>query len=113
MSEENYLRLSHTITQATPAYGDKDRVFIKSNTSTKKGDTANTSCWILSINHIGTHMDAPYHFCENGAKTFEITVKDYFFYKISLIDIPCTEAKLIGIDDVKQFAGTIKPDTEF
>jgi kynurenine formamidase len=66
---------------------------------------------MLPNNHIGTHIDSPYHFCENGAKTFDIPVGDYFYNKVSLIDVPCTEAKLIGIDDIKLFT-TILPDTE-
>lgn len=108
----SYLRLSHTISSSTPAYGNKDRIFIKPNSAIKNGDTANTSCWFLPNNHIGTHIDSPYHFCENGAKTFDIPVGEYFYNIVSLIDIPCTEGKLIGIDDVKSFSTIIAPDTE-
>ncbi|WP_439699154.1 cyclase family protein [Mucilaginibacter sp. AW1-7] len=108
---QDYLLLSHIVSQLTPAYGDKDRVFIKTNSAISKGDTANTSCWFFSNNHIGTHIDSAHHFCENGQKTFEIPIRDYFYEKVSIVDIPCTEAKLIDIEDFKTLT-TIKPDTE-
>lgn len=108
---KNCILLSHIITEDTPAYGNKDRITIKANSSISNGDTANTSSWFFSNNHIGTHMDSAYHFCENGAKTFEIPLHDFFFNQVSFIDIPATEAKLIGINDVIN-AGTIHPETE-
>jgi len=67
----------------------------------QRGETANTSSWTFSNNHIGTHIDAPYHFCETGKKTYEIPVDEYIFDKVELIDIPCTNAKLIGIEDIE------------
>lgn len=94
--------LSHLISQSTPSYGNRDRISIKANSSIQKGDTANSSAWTFSNNHIGTHMDAPYHFCEKGKKTYEISIDDYFFNKIQLIDVPCKEAKLIGIKELEQ-----------
>lgn len=103
--------LSHIITENTPAYGNKDRIFIRHNSSISKGDTANTSCWIFSNNHIGTHMDSAFHFCNDGKKTYEIPLKEYYFDKIGLADIPCTEAKLIGIADLDLIAD-ISPDIE-
>lgn len=98
----NNICLSHIISQETPSYGNRDRVFIRTNSAIKKGDAANSSTWIFSNNHIGTHMDSPHHFCEKGKKTYEIPVDDYFFNKIHLIDVPCNEAKLIGIKELEQ-----------
>ena len=98
----NYICLSHIISHDTPSYGNRDNVSIKANSSIQKGETANCSSWVFSNNHIGTHIDSPYHFCENGKKTYEIPVDDYIFNNVHLMDIPCKEAKLIGIKDFEK-----------
>lgn len=103
--------LSHVISQSTPSYGNRDRFFVRVASSIQKGETANTSTWIFSNNHIGTHIDAPYHFCEAGKKTFEMPVDEYIFNKVQLIDIPCTMAKLIDINDLES-TSKIKSDIE-
>jgi len=103
--------LSHILTQNTPSYGNRDRIFIRANSAIQNGETANTSTWIFSSNHIGTHIDAPYHFCETGKKTYEIPVDEYIFNQVHLIDIPCTNAKLIGIKDLENIS-EIKKDIE-
>ncbi|WDF79160.1 cyclase family protein [Mucilaginibacter sp. KACC 22773] len=93
------IRLSHIISQNTPSYGNKDRVFIRDNSSILKGETANTTCWVFSNNHIGTHIDSSFHFCQDGKKTFEIPLEEYFYKKVATVDIPCSEAKLIDVGD--------------
>ncbi len=100
--------LSHIISHSTPSYGNRDRVLIKDNSSIQKGETANSSSWTFTNNHIGTHIDAPYHFCEKGKKTYEIAIDDYIFNHVQLIDIPCTGAKLIGISDLEKIPGLQK-----
>ena len=103
--------LSHIISQNTPSYGNSDGIIIRSNSAIERNETANTSTWIFSNNHIGTHIDAPYHFCEKGKKTYEIAIDDYIFNKAQLIDIPCASAKLIGITDLEKIPG-IQQDIE-
>jgi kynurenine formamidase len=93
------IRLSHIISQNTPAYGNRDRIFIRDNSSILKGETANTSCWIFSNNHIGTHIDSAFHFCQDGKKTFEIPLDDYYYKKVVTVEILCSEAKLISTND--------------
>lgn len=109
---KNYIRLSHIISQSTPAYGDRDRVFIRDNSSILKGDTANSSCWIFSNNHIGTHIDSPRHFAADGMKTQDFPIQDFFFNKIKLVNISCTEGILIGIKDFESVENEIQNDVE-
>lgn len=107
----NNVFLSHIISQNTPSYGNRDHILIRTNSAIQKGDTSNSSEWFFSNNHIGTHMDAPYHFCENGKKTYEIPADDYFYNKVQLIDIPCENAKLIDIKDLEEVS-SIRKDVE-
>ena len=93
---KTYICLSHIISQNTPSYGNRDRIILRTNSSIKQGETANSSCWIFSNNHIGTHIDVPYHFSETGKKTFEISVDEFIFNKVQLIDINCNKACFWG-----------------
>lgn len=99
----NYALLSHTLCQNTPSYGNRDKVIIRVNSSIRAGETANSSCLILSNNHIGTHIDVPRHFAIDGKRTIDYPISDYIFDKCQLIDIPKSDACLIGIEEVKNF----------
>lgn len=105
-----YVLLSHTLRQDTPSYGNRDKVIIRVNSSIKAGETANSSCWVLSNNHIGTHIDVPRHFSLDGKRTIDYPISDYVFENCQVIDIPRTEACLISPDDLKRV--NIRPDVE-
>jgi kynurenine formamidase len=98
----NYIFLSHILDSSTPSYGDRDSVEIIPQNQISQGATANTSTWKFSNNHIGTHIDLPYHFDENGKKTQDYSAKDFIFTKVALIDILCEDGILIN-DEIVSF----------
>lgn len=106
----NYVLLSHVLRQDTPSYGNRDKVIIRVNSSIKAGETANSSCLVLSNNHIGTHVDVPRHFSVDGKRTVDYPIGDYVFEACQVIDLPKTGACLIGPDDLKDCQ--IPADTE-
>ena len=57
--------LSYKLNDTTPAYGGKTGFTSKPQSSIKNSDSANTSIWKFP-NHIGTHIDFPYHFYDEG-----------------------------------------------
>ena len=93
--------LTHPIDNETPSYGNRDLIRIASKSSITNGDTANTSELHFSNNHMGTHIDVPKHFFENGKSLTDIKPEEWFFESVSLIDITCEEARLISINDFK------------
>lgn len=97
----NYVLLSHVLKQDTPSYGNRDRVIIRVNSSIRSGETANSSCLVLSNNHIGTHIDVPQHFSDKGKKTTDYPIGDFVFDKVQLIDLPCAGPQLIDGEDIK------------
>jgi len=60
-----FIFLSYKIDSNTPIYGGKTSFLSNKETSIKNGDSANTQKWNMQ-NHLGTHIDFPYHFYENG-----------------------------------------------
>jgi kynurenine formamidase len=97
-----FIRLSHTLDTDTPSYGNRDRLIVRISSAIRCGDTANSSCWIFSSNHIGTHIDVPRHFSDAGAGVEDIPVRDLFFDNIELADIPCSSARLISEYDFSE-----------
>ena len=67
-----FIFLSYEIDLNTPIYGGKKGFLSKPSSSIEHGDTANTSKWEFP-NHIGTHIDFPYHFYKNGQTVDDFT----------------------------------------
>lgn len=95
-----YVLLSHVLKQDTPSYGNRDKVIIRVNSCIRGGETANSSCLVLSNNHIGTHIDVPRHFSDSGKKTTDYPIGDYVFEKVQVIDLLCDGPKLIEGSDL-------------
>lgn len=110
MQANNIVYLTHPYDEQTPSYGGKDGVRIETQSSIESGDTANTSAWSFSNNHIGTHVDVPYHFSKDGKKLLDYSPGEWLYNKISVIDVPCTTAKLIEIEDLNE--SNISSDVE-
>ncbi len=81
--------LSYTLNAQTPSYGNRHPLKMEFLNSISKGDTTNDST-ISSTVHIGTHLDMPYHFYDNG-QTIESYSADFFYFsKILFFEIQPT-----------------------
>ncbi len=108
--KNNLLFLSHPYTSDTPSYGNRDMVKVTANSSISSGETANSSCWVFTNNHIGTHIDVPFHFNDKGKKVADYEAKDWVFLNVVLIDVPCEKATLISEKEIQKF--DINPEVE-
>lgn len=91
------------MSETTPSYANRDAFRIRKGSAIFDGDSANTSRWEFTNNHIGTHVDAPLHFDPNGLSTDQIDTSQWLFEKVALVHVPCTSARLINVDDLKNF----------
>ncbi len=107
--KNNFIFLSHFLEENSPSYGNRDKITIGSESQISQGDSANSSRWGFSINHIGTHIDFPSHFYNDGSSLSDFTASDFIFNHPQLIDVPCEQAKLIEIDELKT---EIKKETD-
>ncbi len=70
---------------STPTYGNRNKFICEKKSDILKGDVANDSSIETTV-HIGTHIDMPYHFYENG-QTIENFDSQYFdFANVLFID---------------------------
>jgi len=90
------ISLSHKIDSSTPMYGGKKGFEFKIESSISRGDTANTQRWTFP-NHLGTHIDTPYHFYQNGKKLDGDPPSFWFFKgeKIQILNVKLPEKKLL------------------
>ncbi|NQT02644.1 MAG: cyclase family protein [Planctomycetes bacterium] len=102
-SNHKLIRLSHILSETTPSYGNRDSFRVRKASSISNGASANTSRWEFTNNHIGTHVDAPSHFDPQGLATSDIDTSNWFFNSVMLVDMPCSGARLINVDDLKNF----------
>ena len=80
------LFLSHFINKNTPVYGGVENAFISETISSiNEGHTSNSSKFIFN-NHIGTHIDFPFHFSNTGAKTNDYDSSFWVFNKVGFIN---------------------------
>jgi len=93
--------LSHFLTTNTPSYGNRDEFKVTPKSDINTGDSANTSEWSFTNNHLGTHIDLPRHFCKEGFAYEDYSAQDFIFNTVSLIDYPCISGVLIRKQDVQ------------
>jgi arylformamidase len=84
--------LSYFIDEQTPAYGGQQgSIQLVKNRSIGKGDTTNELRLALP-NHIGTHIDFPYHFSDEGKKCDDYPAAFWLFNRIGFLE--CSVEKL-------------------
>ena len=91
--------LSYALDENTPTYGNRDKFTITQKGQILSGDGANTSTWNFTNNHLGTHIDTPYHFIESGKKTLDYTAEDFCFNNIHIIENLCHNGDLISLSN--------------
>ncbi len=92
-----YLYLSYILDDNTPTYGNRNRFVCEKKSSIEKDDVANDSSIHTTV-HMGTHIDMPYHFYDNG-QTIEDFEIDYFrFDHVLFVDL--TPSDIIIKDDL-------------
>lgn len=78
--------LSYLLNGQTPSYGNRNAFEIKKQSSIVQGGTANDSRIVTSV-HIGTHLDMPYHFYDEGQSIESYDADFFIFTKILFLEI--------------------------
>ena len=92
---------------STPAFDNGPSLTITPMKEIKKGGSSNSYTMSLQ-NHLGTHVDAPNHFDENGKPLSSFSMEDLTFTRPYLVDIPKKESELITRSDLTPHKGAIE-----
>jgi arylformamidase len=98
--------LSYELGQGTPTYRDNPPVELRHVSKIADGAVAN---WfsLSTINHNGTHVDAPWHFDPAGQRLDELDPTTFVFSRPVLIDLPKGPGELITDDDLRPFGDAL------
>ncbi len=93
--------LSHILDKSTPAYGGGSGFSSSSEKLMCNGDSCNTSQLHLS-NHIGTHVDAPKHFVEQGVSVEAYKADEWVFTNPLIINVNLEPGEIITLEYLKE-----------
>jgi len=99
------LFLSYFLHESTPAYaGAEGTITFEKSRSISKGDTSN-NLKLTFPNHIGTHIDFPYHFNETGKKLDDYPAGFWIFNRVGFLNC--------NVDEIQDRLDLISDDIEF
>ncbi len=105
----NWIFLSHQLNAATPTYGDRGGFKLDSASRIADGATSNSMLLVLP-NHVGTHIDCPRHFFDDGHTVTDVPASQWVFVSPLVLDIPKGPAEIITAADVKKALERFTPD---
>ncbi|EKI2579615.1 cyclase family protein [Campylobacter coli] len=82
----DYIYLSYCLDEATPTYGNNDKIKLIKKSSIERKDIANHTIITTSV-HSGTHIDMPLHFFPNGQNINDFCCSDFIFNYVLFIEI--------------------------
>lgn len=89
-----YVWLSYLLDKSTPSYGGTLKLEVEPIKRISNGDSCNASIWHLP-NHLGTHVDLPNHFFDEG-DTVDVYNPDFWiFNKISIVNVSITTGDIL------------------
>ena len=98
MHKNDWIYLSHTLTNETPGYGGQKQFSSQFVARMENGASCNQSEWRF-CNHVGTHIDAPFHFWSEGDPIDVFPASFWVFNKPQLIELDPGESQIIKPDD--------------
>jgi len=72
--------------ESTPSYGNRNKFLMEKKSDISKGNVANDTSISTTV-HIGTHIDMPYHFYEDGQTIKDFEANFWLFEKILFIEV--------------------------
>ena len=86
MKKNNLVYLSYVLDENTPTYGNRNKFVCEKKSDMSKGDVANDTSIVTTV-HVGTHIDMPYHFFNNGQTIKDFDVNYFRFNNVLFIEI--------------------------
>ncbi|WP_208318266.1 cyclase family protein [Allofrancisella inopinata] len=107
-----HIYLSYILDENTPSYGNRNSFVVNKNADMSKGDPVNDTSISTTV-HMGTHIDMPYHFFENGQTIIDFDIDFFDSKKVLFIEIKPQDLIIKGdlIERLEQISN--KQDCEF
>lgn len=107
MSEPGrYVFLSHPFGPDTPTWLDNPPVKLRGYSAIADGDVCNQTV-IETLNHNGTHFDAPLHFAAHGRSVTDYAAEEFVFRRPLILDIAKADDELVTVADLEPHAAAL------
>lgn len=94
----SFVYLSHILDTQTPGFGGSADFRLEAVRRMCEGGSCNASRVQMSM-HLGTHVDAPFHFCESGDTVEKFGAQNWVFQNVNLVHLENIQSGiLIGVD---------------
>lgn len=99
-----WIFLSYLIHESAPTYGGSRAFFDNPDKQMAKGDSCNTRIWRMS-NHVGTHIDLPRHFVEDGDALDLYPAEFWVFRKVEVVILDhVAPGQILTPNDLEHYA---------
>jgi arylformamidase len=95
-----FIEMSYPLSPEIPSYPGSPLEEFTPNTRRKNGDDSNTTI-IKHYLHNGTHVDAPFHFYDQGLTIDQIAIDRFAYSKPVVINKELSAGQLFTVDDLK------------
>lgn len=106
-----WIWLSHVLAIDTPAYGGGAGLSISVEKSLACGDSCNT-LHLVHSNHLGSHVDAPRHFFDDGKDVTDYPPEEWMFHHPLLLDLKVDVGELVSVAHVEPLCAEPRADTD-
>jgi len=96
--------LSYPLSPSSPVYPGNEPVQVTAVASMAAGDAANVYRF-CTLNHNGSHVDAPRHFNPDGPSAGELPLEAFVFGSPLVVDVPKVLGEMITGDDLRAVVG--------
>ncbi|TQE84043.1 cyclase family protein [Leptospira noguchii] len=107
----SYIYLNHLLKSNTPSYANNGKLEILRTRLIKAGDTSNETELAFS-NHMGTHIDAPFHFSDFGKKLDDYAPGMWFCNFPHIIEYNAEPGEILGLEKLKPLLKDIPESTD-
>jgi len=97
-----YVELSYKFDENMPIYPGSPEEEVIPITRMNQNGPSNTTT-IKHFLHNGTHIDAPFHFYNNGSTIDQIPIEDFVYQNPLIIYKKLKKSELLGVEDLKKY----------
>jgi kynurenine formamidase len=106
-----YKYLSHILTADTPRYGNQGPLELRRVRKMCCGDQSNNTELEFSA-HLGTHIDAPFHFDTKGLQLETYPASFWKCRKIALIDYSAAKDEVLSLETMNEQLESVPQDSD-
>jgi kynurenine formamidase len=101
------IRMSYNLSEDfPPALPDAQKLRVEQRDSIGDGSPLN-SFGVWFANHLGTHIDAPYHFNPSGMRIVDFPITSYVFDAPLVVEVPKDDTEYVTRADLVPWAGAL------